>query len=97
MYGTISRQRVKPGMLDALRAWNEANRPEDTGPGVMLVYQMDRDPNEIFVVIAAESREAYRAASENPKMHERYLKMLEYLDGEPEWNDGTVIASEINL
>lgn len=98
MYGSIARYRVKPGKLDELIALTEANRSEGRdGPGIMIVFQMDRDPNEIFGVFAADSREAYRAMSEDPATHELYLQMMEYLVGEPEWNDGEIIASEINL
>jgi quinol monooxygenase YgiN len=98
MYGTIARYRVKPGKLDELIALTEANRPENTGgPGIMIVFQMDRDPNEILAVFASESREAYRAMSEDPATHELYLQMMEFMAAEPEWNDGEIIASEFDL
>jgi hypothetical protein len=97
MYGTIARYRVKPGMLDDFQAWQEANPVEDRRPGAMLVYQMDRDPNELFLVIAAENRAAFRATSESPEMHDRFLRMMEFLAAEPEWNDGEIIASEFDL
>lgn len=98
MYGTIARVRVKPGMLEAFEAWQEANevkRPE--GPGAMLVFQLDRNPDELMVVIASESEAAYREFSERPGMHERYLDMLQFLDGEPEWYDGAIINSRFDL
>jgi hypothetical protein len=97
MYGTIARFRIKPGMIDEYIAWNEANPVEDSGPGVLMVYQMDRNPNELVVVVAAESRAAYRAMSEDPEMNERYLQMMEFFAAEPEWNDGEVILSEFDL
>ena len=97
LYGTISRQWIKPGKFNELSAWNEANPGPQDAPGAMLVYQMDRDPNEVFVVIVAESEAAYRAMSESPDMYERYLEMVEYLDGEPEWHDGHVLAARVSL
>ena len=97
MYGSIAHYRVKPGKLDDLMAWGESTESDNPGPGAMIVYQMDRDPNELFIAIVAESEEEDRATSESPEMHARYLKMMEFLEGEPEWNDGKVIASRFNL
>ena len=97
MYGTIARMRVKPGMAEAFYNWNMQHNVEDTSPGAMLVYQMDSNPDELYVVIAAENRAHYRAMSEAPGMHERYLEMIQFLVEEPEWHDGEVIGSEFNL
>jgi len=97
MYGTIARMRVKPGMAEAFTKWNMEHAVEDTGQGALLVFQMDSNPDELYVVIAAESRMHYRAMSEAPGMHERYLQMIQFLIEEPEWHDGEVIASESNL
>ncbi len=98
LYGSISMQRIKPGKVDELMAWGEANQLADEDrPGAMIIYQMDRDPNELYGVIVAESESAYRTTSESPEMHERYLKMLEFFEGEPIWNDGHIIAAQVNL
>jgi hypothetical protein len=93
MYGTIARIKVKPGMLERLMAWGQ-EQPADAG--AMLIYQSDHDPNELWLVIAAESREAYRARSESPEQHEQYLQMMQYLAAEPEWHDGEVVDSYFN-
>jgi hypothetical protein len=97
MYGTVARMRVKRGMLEEFYAWNEENRVEDTGPGAMLVFQMDDNPHVLYLVVAAESRESYRAVADRPEMHARFMDMMQYLEAEPEWHDGEVVASEFNL
>ncbi len=97
MYGTIARMHVKPGMAEEFIQWNMENTTGIEQPGAMLAYRMDADPDVLYVVIASESREVYRAVAQDPATHERYLKMIEFLVEEPEWYDGEVIASEFNL
>ena len=95
MYGTVAKIRVKKGALEALKKFSEA----ESGAGMsgyrgQVVYQMDRDPDEIYLVVIFDSREAYFANAESPEQHARYLEMMKLLEGEPEWNDGKVIFSE---
>ncbi len=92
MYGTIARLKVKPGHVEALKAQQSS---QDWPPGglVEYLYQMDDDPNEVYLVVAFEDKEAYFANADRPEMHQEYLKMMEHLDGEPEWHDGEIIFS----
>jgi quinol monooxygenase YgiN len=91
MYGTVARMRAKPGAIEGLMTFgDERNQPP--GSVALLVFQMDADPHEFIVVAVAESEEAYRAASESPEQHEQFLRMMQYLEAEPEWNDGAVIV-----
>ena len=90
MYGTISRIKVRP------ENWEEFQRtarrgPQPQGARAMMVFQMDADPSEFFVVAMAESEEAYRALSESPEMHEAYLERRRMYESEPEWHDGRVL------
>jgi hypothetical protein len=94
MYGTIARIKVKPGMVDALRAWGDAQDPPDNG-GILLIFQADSDPHELWLVMAVESREAYRANAESPAQHSRFLEMMEFLVAEPEWHDGEVLQADL--
>jgi hypothetical protein len=89
MYGTVARMRAKPGAIDGLMRFGEAEPP---GSVALLVFQLDADPNEFILVAAAESEEAYRAIAESPEQHERFLEMMQYLEAEPEWNDGAVVT-----
>lgn len=93
MYGTVARMRVKAGMLDALRELSESYDTSVRPPGYVAqyVYQMDDDPQELYLAVMFESREAYVANADSPEQHERFLKMREMLDGDPEWNDGVII------
>lgn len=94
MYGTIARMKVKPGMMDAFIAWGEQRDRPDDGSAT-LVFRSDNDPNELFLVVAARSREEYRAQSESPEMHEQFLEMMQFLAAEPEWHDGEVIEAHL--
>jgi quinol monooxygenase YgiN len=93
MYGTVARMKAKPGMIDQLSAL--ANREQGSPPPgsvALLVFQMDADPNEFILVAVAENEETYRANAESPEQHEVFLEMMQYLEAEPEWNDGQVVT-----
>jgi quinol monooxygenase YgiN len=97
MYGSVMRVKVKPGHLEKLmKAGNGGEGRSEDGMGSVFVFQMDSDPNELFMVAVAESEEAYRANSERPEMHEQYLRMREHYVAEPEWHDGKVIFHRTN-
>ena len=97
MYGTVARLRLKPGMGDRVveelrrRAGEEA--PQIPGFVAQYIYRMDADPDEMYMVVAFESREAYRANAESPEQNARYQEMVELLAGPPEWHDGEIIGS----
>ena len=92
MYGTVARMRMKPGSEDALRKMNEEYESLDV-PGYvgMTLYRMDSNPNELYLAVVFETREQYQANAQSPEQDARYRKMLELLDGEPEWHDGEVV------
>ena len=58
------------------------------------VYRMDRDPNEVYVVVAFKDKESYHANARDPKQDERFRRMRELLAEDPEWHDGEIIASK---
>ena len=91
MYGTIARLRVKPDTMDALREFG--GQEADGLPALRFQYvvQSDTDPNEAWLVVGVESRDAYQANAESPEQHQRYLPFRELLDADPEWHDGAVI------
>ena len=41
--------------------------------------------------VVFESEEAYKKNADSPEMNTEYRRMLEHLQGEPEWHDGHVI------
>jgi hypothetical protein len=95
MYGTIARLRVKPGMLDRLRQFGQEEAAALTAVGFVFqhVYQSDQDENEMWLVVGFESREAYVNNAGSPDQHQRYLRIREMLDADPEWHDGEIVDS----
>jgi len=88
MYGTVARMKVKPGALQALKEMEER---KPSGFIRSLVYQMDKDPNEILLVVLFRDKESYFANAESPAQHQEYLKVRAFLESDPEWSDGEVI------
>jgi quinol monooxygenase YgiN len=100
MYGTIARMRVAKGKEQAFREFADsigreggARRP--AGMKFDYLYQSDADPNEYYLVVGFESREAYHANAQSPEQHEQYLSMREWMAAEPEWHDGEIVFSNI--
>lgn len=90
MYGTIARLKTKPGAVEALRTLAEQ---ADQPPGAVAeyVYQTDDDPNELWLVVMFESKEAYHANAQSPEQHARFEQMMQWLTEEPEWHDGEIV------
>jgi heme-degrading monooxygenase HmoA len=84
--------RIKAGMEDQFEAVNQ-EMSADTAPGqiAVYVYQMDRDSREFYLAVIFESREAYHANAASPEQHERFMKLMQVMESEPEWNDGEII------
>ena len=94
MYGTVAKTRVKPGMQEGFKAWAAGTiGAARSVPGHVetIVYQSDADPNLLTVVVIFEDRESYHANAASPEQHAEFLKMMQFLASEPEWNDGEII------
>jgi heme-degrading monooxygenase HmoA len=96
MYGTVARYRVKPGMEGQLRQLlEEQARVFEAGqvPGFVAAYayRMDADPNDYYLAVVFESREAYGANAQSSEQDARYRQSLAVLDGAPEWHDGEIV------
>ena len=91
MYGTVARMRLKAGAPDDAMAQVGEDAAQIPGLISSYVYRSDDDPRELFLAVVFESREAYVANAERPEQHERYLKMRELLEDDPEWHDGEVV------
>ncbi len=95
MYGTIGRFRIKPGMEGQFRQLIEGQaRPFEARqvPGFVVSYgyRMDADPNEYYLAVVFESREAYWANAQSAEQDARYRQWLPLLESEPEWHDGEI-------
>lgn len=93
MFGTIARLRIKPGMDEDLRRLGQEMAPQMPGFVFEHVYRMAADPNELYLVVAFENEQAYRANADSPEQHRRYEQFRALLDAEPEWHDGDIIDS----
>ena len=95
MYGTIARMKVKPGMEQALEKLStEFEDREVPGSIGFYIYRMDNDPNELYMAVIFESRETYQANANSPEQNLDYQKLVEVLEGPPEWHDGEIIYSQ---
>jgi quinol monooxygenase YgiN len=94
MYGTVARMRLKPGMEERLLAFDREEQARRI-PGFVgeYIYRMDDDPSVFYLAVAFESKEAYRANAASPEQDERYHKLRELLDGDPEWHDGEIVST----
>lgn len=94
LYGSIAEMHLKPGGLEALLDRGEGDtQPE--GAVALYIFQMDADPNQVFVVAISESEAAYRAYSESEESHQQYVEMAKWLQGEPKWHDGHVLEYQV--
>jgi heme-degrading monooxygenase HmoA len=55
------------------------------------VYRMDADPDELYLTVLFESREAYHANAASPDQAARYEQLIALMAAPPEWHDGEVI------
>ena len=92
MYGTVAHIRVKAGHGDELKGlmhdWNTERRPKVSGAMSGYLYQLDRDPQDWIMVALFQDKESYVANAEDPEQDQWFRKLMEHLDGEPQWHDG---------
>jgi heme-degrading monooxygenase HmoA len=93
MYGTIAKMRIIPGKEKELEALSRESSPQIPGFVFQHVYRMDADPNEVYLVVGFESKEAYLANAKSPEQNERYMKYRSLFAGDPEWHDGEIVFS----
>lgn len=91
MYGTIARLRVKPGQEANLRQMGEQAASEIPGFAFQYVYRSDSDPQEFWLVVGFDSKEAYVANAQSPEQDARYQQFRQLLDADPEWHDGEIV------
>ena len=94
MYGTIFKLQVKPGHEQALLSLLKDQTPPDGGVAWFLMKPDDND-GEMVGVAVFESKEAHIANTNRPEQHESFVKMMEHLASEPQWNDGEYVIGEI--
>lgn len=55
-------------------------------PGYL--FQMDNDPQDWIMVAMFQDKASYVANAEDPDQDRWFKRLMEHLDGEPQWNDG---------
>ena len=95
MYGTVARLHLNPGMQQQFEALGKEIEAQGI-PGWVAeyVYQSDTNPDEYYMAVVFESKEAYRKNAESPKQDAIYRRMREMLAADPEWHDGAVIYAK---
>ena len=95
MYGTIAKMKVKKGQVEDFRnAMEEIDEDDAKGYVATYLFQMDSNPDEIQMIAIFKDEESYRKNAEKEDTHQNYLTMMEYLEAEPEWQDGKVVYAE---
>ena len=97
MYGTVAHFPIKPGMEGQFRQIIEGQMHAFEAGQVpwfvaTYIYRTDADPNDFYLAVVFESREAYWANAQSPEQDARYRQWLPLLTSEPEWHDGEIVA-----
>jgi hypothetical protein len=93
MYGTIAHFRIRPGTRDEfIKVMDSFGDEPIAGWMADYYFQMDKDPEEFFLVAIFEDKESYLSNADSPEQHERYLKFRSFLVDDPEWNDGLIVS-----
>ena len=95
MYGTNFTLNIKPGHEEELlKTLKEGN--ESKPPGMVGLFVMNPDTKDEWIGIAVfESKEAHVSNANRPEQHQTFLKVMEHLEEEPTWTDGTYVIGEI--
>jgi heme-degrading monooxygenase HmoA len=95
MYGTIARLTFKPGMHERfVQLGREIEAQGIPGWVAEYIYQADTNPDEYFMAVVFESKEAYRKNAESPEQDAIYRRLRELLAADPEWHDGEIIFAK---
>ena len=95
MYGTIFNLNIKPGHEEALQGILE-EQTKETPEGMTAWFVMNPDSENHWIGVAVfESKEAHVANAERPEQHEAFLKMIDHLESEPTWTDGSYVIGKI--
>jgi hypothetical protein len=57
---------------------------------------MDQNPDELWMAVIFESKEAYRKNAESPEQNREFLKLMEHLVAEPVWHDGEIVLDSVS-
>ena len=96
MYGSIFTMKVKTGretaVIDLWKQWDTERQPGVGGVVAAFLLKPDRPSSELVGVAVFEDKAAYRANADDPGQDKWFRKLLENLEGDPEWEDGEYVA-----
>ena len=96
MYGTVARIRPKAGSEKALIAmmdeWRKSRKAKVKGAVATYTYKLDRDPGTLLMAVVFQDKKTYRANADDPEQDKWFGRIAEHFAGEPEWNDGQIVA-----
>ena len=92
MYGTIAKVQLRPGKeAEAIRLLWEFEGDRVPGSVSDYLYRTDDKPNEYYLAVVFESKEAYMANADSPEQDARYRRLAALFASEPEWHDGEIV------
>ena len=94
MYGTIAHFRIKPGVRDEfIKTMDSFGDTIIPGWRADFHFQMDKHPDEFYLVAIFEDKETYLANADSVEQHGQYMKFRSFLVDDPEWNDGFIVSA----
>jgi heme-degrading monooxygenase HmoA len=94
MYGTIAKVQLKPGReAEAIRLMWEFEGDRVPGSVAEYLYRSGENPDEYYLAVVFESKEAYIANADSPEQDARHRRLAALFAAEPEWHDGEIVFS----
>jgi len=94
MYGSIFNLKVKSGHeAKLIDIFDKYDKPEY----MVAWFVMNPDEQRDWIGVAVfKDKESYVKNAENPDQHKRFMEMMQHLDAEPTWTDGTYVIGQLN-
>jgi hypothetical protein len=71
-----------------MHEWNTERKPKVKGALSGYLFQLDKDPQDWIMVALFQDKKSYVANADDPEQDRWFRRMMEHLDGEPQWHDG---------
>ncbi|MBM32226.1 MAG: hypothetical protein CL764_05115 [Chloroflexi bacterium] len=94
MYGSIFSLKPKQGKKRDLIDYFKQDQSIPEGGVAWYVMNPD-DEGDLIAIAIFKDKESYRANAEKPEQHKNFLEIMEFLEEEPTWNDGTFVINRI--
>lgn len=92
MYGSIFRMKPKPGQKDAVlkhvNDWSSVRSKQVKG--YVANYLLETEDGDLIGCAVFADEEAYRANANDPEQDKWFQQLRVNLEGDPDWNDGTI-------